>query len=63
MLYCIKDQVEGATRTTASKLKVILIEQSAWRLSHAKVTRKPPLLDELTSFGKREPAQAILGLY
>ena len=27
----------------ASKLSVILIEQAAWRLSHWKVARKPPL--------------------
>ena len=47
----------------ASKLEVILIEQAAWRLSHSKVTRKPPLLDELTSLRQRESAPAILGLY
>ena len=46
-----------------SKLEVFLIEQAAWILSNSKVTRKPPLLDELTSFGQRESAPAILGLY
>ena len=50
-------------RHYASKLEVILIEQAAWRLSHSKDARKPPLLDELTSFGQRESAPAILGLY
>ena len=44
-------------------LEVFLIEQAAWILGHSKVTRKPPLLDELTSFGQRESAPAILGLY
>ena len=33
----------------AYKLEVILIDQAAWRLSHSKVTRKPPLLDELSN--------------
>ena len=47
----------------ASKLEVILIEQASLRLSHSQVTRQPPLLDDLTSFGQRESAQAILGLY
>ena len=47
----------------ASKLEVILIEKSAWRLSHSKVSWKPPLLDELIGFGQRESALAILGLY
>ena len=37
----------------ASKHTVIPIEQVAWRLSHSKGTRKPPLLVELTSFGQR----------
>ena len=46
-----------------SKLEVILIEQAAWRLSNSKITGKPPLLDELTSFGQKESATAILGLY
>ena len=49
--------------TFASKLEVILIEQAAWRLSHSKVPRRPPLLDQLTSFGQRESVPAILGLY
>ena len=43
----------------ASKFEVILIEQAAW----TKVNRKPPQLDELTSFGQRETTPAILGLY
>ena len=47
----------------ASKHKVILIDQAAWILSYSKVTRKPPLLSELTSFGQRESAPAILDLY
>ena len=47
----------------ASKLEVILTEQAAWRLSHLKVTQKPPHLDELTCFGQRKIAPAILGLY
>ena len=47
----------------ASKLEFIPIEQAAWRLSHSKVTLKPPLLDELTSFGQKESAPAIPGLY
>ena len=47
----------------ASKLEVILSDLAAWRLSHSKVTRKPPLLDELISFGQWESAPAILGLY
>ena len=39
------------------------IKQAAWRFSHLKATRKPRLLDEVTSFGQGETAQAILGLY
>ena len=46
-----------------SKLAVILIEPAAWRLSRSTVKRKPTLVDELTSFGQRESAPAILGLY
>ena len=38
------------TKHYACKLEIILIKQAAWRLSNSKVTRKPPLLDELTSF-------------
>ena len=54
----------GSQSTTfASKLEVILIEQAAWRLSHSKVPQRPPLLDQMTSFGQRESAPAILGLY
>ena len=47
----------------ASKLELFLTEQAKGRLSHSKVTRKPLLLDELTSFGQRETAPAILSLY
>ena len=55
--------MEGNAMHYTSKLEVILIEKAAWRLSHSKVSRKPPLLDELTGFGQRESALAILGLY
>ena len=40
-----------------------IFEQAACRLNHSKVTRKPQLLDELTSFVQRESSPIILGLY
>ena len=53
MSQCIEDPLFGSYSHRTSCM----------RLSHSKVTWKPPQLDEMTSFGQSETAQGNHSLY